>query len=61
MICHYISQQKRQSSNVSTKCQVASLVSQSFGFFYSFLFNYWCEQGDRQERGEAEMERDMEG
>lgn len=38
MIRHYVSQPKRQGSNVSTKCQVALLVSWLAGFFCSFFY-----------------------
>lgn len=54
MICHHISQAKRQRSNVSTKCQVASLVCHLFSFFHSLLFNYWGETG-MEEEAEREM------
>lgn len=54
MICHYVSQLRRKGSNVSTKCQVASLVSWS-GFFCSFLYLIIVLSMERGGKGEAKM------
>lgn len=56
MICHYVPQPKRRGSNVSTKCQVASLVSRSVSCVVFYLIIGVSKEQVGKE--EVRMERD---